>query len=256
MRSTPRIELERVHGWIGAASATSILALWFMSLAMLLTSTWDSKLLLFAPLAILAQTFLHTGLFINAHDAMHGTLCHTSPRINNALGALSVFCYALFSFEEMREHHHAHHAHPASEDDPDYCDEPREGPLKWYASFLARYVTWWQLLGMALVFNLLQHGLGIEPLSLVVFWVIPSLLSTVQLFFVGTYLPHLPGDDSDQEHHARSLEWPVWLSFFACYHFGYHLEHHRYPYVPWWLLPRARELDDTSNAPLDATTSR
>ena len=29
-------------------------------------------------------------------------------------------------------------------------------------------------------------------------------------------------------------ERPVWLSFLTCYHFGYHLEHHRYPWVLWW----------------------
>lgn len=27
------------------------------------------------------------------------------------------------------------------------------------------------------------------------------------------------------------------LSFLTCYYFGYHLEHHLYPNVPWWRLP-------------------
>ena len=256
MRDAPPIELERAHGWIGAASAITILALWFLSLATLLTTSWDRSLWWLTPFAVLAQTFLHTGLFINAHDAMHGTLCHTSKRINAALGALSVFCYALFSFEELRAQHRAHHAHTASAHDPDYCDDPQDGPLRWFVGFLVRYVTWWQILGMAIVFNLLQHGLGLDPLVLVVFWVVPSLASTAQLFFFGTYLPHLPGEDSDDEHHARSLDWPTWASFLACYHFGYHLEHHRHPYVPWWMLPRARALEDTSSAPFDATASR
>lgn len=237
-------ELEPVHGVVGALSAVTILALWGLSLTLWLTSDWSGSLVWFAPLAILLQTFLHTGLFISAHDAMHGTLCHTSRVVNDTLGGLALFCYALFSLDEMRDHHHDHHDHAGGDEDPDFRDNPSHGPLRWYASFLGKYMTVWQVAGMALVFNLLQHGLGVSVKALLLFWVLPSLASTVQLFFFGTYLPHVPGDEGDKvdkEHHARSLDWPVWCSFLACYHFGYHLEHHRYPYLPWWLLPRARD---------------
>ena len=68
-----------------------------------------------------------------------------------------------------------------------------------------------------------------------VFWALPALLSALQLFYFGTYQPHrsdaAPFEDN---HRARTVERPVWLSFLTCYHFGYHLEHHRYPWVPWW----------------------
>jgi len=27
----------------------------------------------------------------------------------------------------------------------------------------------------------------------------------------------------------------------ACFHFGYHREHHDHPYLPWFALPTARQ---------------
>jgi beta-carotene ketolase (CrtW type) len=68
-------------------------------------------------------------------------------------------------------------------------------------------------------------------------------LSSFQLFTFGTWLPHrnlkIPFADW---HRARSNDYPAWLSFLTCYHFGYHWEHHEWPFVPWWKLPRARAM--------------
>jgi len=75
--------------------------------------------------------------------------------------------------------------------------------------------------------------------NLLLFWVAPALLSTFQLFYFGTYLPHrLPAAGYDNMHRAVSSNYPVWLSLLTCFHFGYHLEHHVQPVVPWWRLPR------------------
>jgi beta-carotene ketolase (CrtW type) len=67
----------------------------------------------------------------------------------------------------------------------------------------------------------------------------PALLSTLQLFVFGTWLPHRPHADAPfaDRHRARSQRWPTWLSLLTCYHFGYHWEHHAHPHVPWWRLP-------------------
>lgn len=246
------LRLKPHHARISAALMALIFACWAGLLALTLTTPWAGPLWWCAPAAILAQAFLNTGLFICAHDAMHGTLCHTSPRLNRLLGGLAVRCYALFSLKKMTHYHQQHHAHMATDKDPDYHDGEHDGMLAWYAGFMWRYVTLWQVIGMAVVFNVLQHGVGLDPINLLLFWVGPALLSTLQLFYFGTYLPHRVGHNQAGEHIPHTNAYPTWLSLLTCYHFGYHREHHDHPHVPWWLLPRLRALrrhDQTSSVP-------
>lgn len=220
----------------GVWSAAGVMAAWAVCLSGLLHAelVWTT----FA-FGIPLQTFLYTGLFITAHDAMHGTVSPKHPRVNDAVGWVAVALYALFSFSGLRTWHHDHHKSPGvPHDDPDFHDGKHTGFWAWYFHFLRHYVTWKQLVGMALVFNALHHLAGFSLVHLLAFWVMPSLLSTLQLFFFGTYLPHR-GHPSNP-HHARSNAYPPWLSFLTCYHFGYHLEHHESPWAPWWHLPTVR----------------
>ena len=62
----------------------------------------------------------------------------------------------------------------------------------------------------------------------------------LQLFVVGTVLPHRRAEACGNRHRAESLALPPWLSLLACYHFGYHWEHHEYPQVPWFGLAGVR----------------
>jgi beta-carotene ketolase (CrtW type) len=95
---------------------------------------------------------------------------------------------------------------------------------------------------MAIIFNILYHLLNIPLANLVLFWILPSVLSTLQLFYFGTFLPHRESPDKFKDHHrARSNDYNIIFSFVTCYHFGYHWEHHQYPYVPWWKLPKVRQ---------------
>lgn len=224
----------------GVVAAVSIIALWLGSLA---------AFLLWRPLpepawivlAIVWQTFLSTGLFITAHDAMHATVAPHDRRLNATLGSLAVTLYAAFSFKRLLREHRRHHHAPATASDPDFHDARSDNPLLWYVRFVRNYVTWRQVAVMAVVFNVLSHGLGIAESNLLLFWVAPSLLSTVQLFVFGTYLPHRqPAGCYRDRHSASSSGWPAWLSFLTCYHFGYHWEHHVSPHVPWWRLPSER----------------
>lgn len=188
------------------------------------------------------MTFLSTGLFITAHDAMHGTVAPGRRRLNDAIGAVAVALYALFSYRKLIGKHHQHHAHPAhAPDDPDYHDGEHPGFWRWYFHFAFGYVGVWQIVGMAVVFNVLSHIVGVAEPKLFAFWVIPALSSTLQLFYFGTYLPHRGAHSDDDVHRARSNDYPVWMSFLTCYHFGYHREHHEHPGVPWWGLPAIRK---------------
>ncbi len=194
-------------------------------------------------LRFVAQTWLYTGLFITAHDAMHGTVAPAHPRLNDLVGTVALGLYALFPFRALQAEHRRHHARPASPDDPDWHDPEHPGFVRWYLRFVGHYVRRTQVVGMALVFNVLSHGLGVPEGSLIVLWVLPSLLSTVQLFYFGTYLPHREAGGAFRDRHrARSNAYGAFASLLTCYHFGYHWEHHTLPGEPWWRLPAARRL--------------
>ncbi|MCB2212608.1 fatty acid desaturase [bacterium] len=226
----------------GLTAALAIMLSWAASLGLLLTAPLTSIFWYWAIPALLLQTFLYTGLFITAHDAMHGTITPSRPMLNNALGNTAVFLYALFNFKKLTTKHWEHHLHPGDpEQDPDFNNGIEDRFDKWYVRFMMNYLSLPQLIGMGIVFNTLVYLADVPVLNLVLFWVAPALLSTVQLFLFGTYLPHkTPRSGHTNPHHSISNDFPVWLSFLTCYHFGYHLEHHEHPRVPWWRLPAVR----------------
>ena len=229
----------------GLFIAITIISAWGLSLSLLLTldvARPNSVLLL---MGVLCQTFLYTGLFITAHDAMHGTVCPAYPRINNTIGAIAVRLYALFSYRKLLVKHSAHHRTPASAADPDFHDGEHSRFLAWYLRFMKEYLSWGQIVGMAIVFQIMEYVLLVPTINLILFWVFPALLSTLQLFYFGTYLPHrLPEGGYDNPHRARSNAYSTLWSFITCYHFGYHWEHHEYPDLPWWQLPTTRKTKD------------
>ena len=226
----------------GLFIAITIIGLWGLSLALLLTRDVTHINIALILVGMLWQTFLYTGLFITAHDAMHGSVCPARPRVNNVIGAIAVGLYALFSYRKLLEKHWAHHRTPASDTDPDFHAGEHSGFLRWYLHFMREYLSWKQLIGMAIIFQIMEYILMIPTLNLILFWVVPALLSTVQLFYFGTYLPHqTPEDGYANPHRAKSNAYSAFWSFITCYHFGYHWEHHEYPYVPWWCLPTIRK---------------
>lgn len=226
----------------GLAIAGALVVSWGALLAFLLgTGVARLSPVVWIP-AVVVQTFLHTGLFITAHDAMHGTVCPNLPRINRGVGRMAVTLYALFSYRKLRRKHRRHHRWPLDDHDPDYHDADRERFWPWYGGFLSEYVGAWQIVGMAVAFNVLHHLAGVDLPTLGLFWVLPSLLSTQQLFYFGTYRPHrTPEGGHRDEHRTTSNDFSPFWSFVTCYHFGYHHEHHERPEVPWWRLPEVRK---------------
>ena len=195
-----------------------------------------------APLAvplILLQAWLSTGLFIVAHDCMHGSLAPSRRALNTVIGTLFLTAYAGLSYRGLHPKHHAHHAAPGTEADPDFhAGAPRRaGP--WFVRFFLGYYTHAQILRItaaAVVYMLIGAPLA----NIVAFWAIPALLALVQLFLFGTYLPHRHQDTPFADaHNARGNALPPLVSLMTCFHFGtYHHEHHLSPQTPWWRLPR------------------
>lgn len=226
----------------GVAIAVVIILGWAINLGTCLSLNLEKVSPVWIGVVVIIQTFLCTGLFITAHDAMHQSLAPQNRKLNDWIGSLAVFLYLFFSYKKLLKNHWQHHRHPASELDPDFHNGQHRHFMLWYFNFIRRYFGWWQVVGITLVFNYAKFVMQIPDSKLFLFWILPTILSSFQLFYFGTYLPHreLP-EGYPNFHRARSNSFaPVW-SFLTCYHFGYHEEHHEYPSVPWWQLSGVRK---------------
>jgi beta-carotene ketolase (CrtW type) len=236
--------------WQGLRLAALILLLWLLSLAAVLLV---GPARLGWPLAlatVLVRTLLHTGLFIVAHDAMHGLLVPQRPRWNHRLGAFALALYAALAYDRCRRNHGLHHQQTATASDPDFLGDPEAGPLGWYLHFMGGYLNPLQMGLLLGGWGALATGGAVlmqlpwqqALLRVLLGYTLPLLLSSLQLFVVGTYLPHRSERQGQTPAGAVgpiSLAWPTWLSLLACYHFGYHREHHQQPQLAWFELPTA-----------------
>lgn len=182
------------------------------------------------------QTWLYTGLFITAHDAMHGSI-HPSPQLNRAIGQFCLWFYAGFDYSQLAVKHHLHHQYPASDRDPDFHDGQISHFWGWYRHFVCEHIGWRQLINLVVMLAIYFIVCQFPIANIVLFWVVPSLLSSLQLFYFGTFLPHRePPGGHTNPHRATTINRSTWWSLITCYHFGYHQEHHESPQIPWWEL--------------------
>lgn len=197
---------------------------------------WSS--LVFVPILVAVQCWLTVGLFIVAHDAMHGSLAPGWPRLNAAIGAFILTIYAGFAWRRVRDAHMAHHDKPGTPEDPDFFADEPDRFLPWYRAFFLRYFGRRSIVFVFTVVGVYILLLGAPVLNVVLFYGVPSLLSSLQLFYFGTFRPHRHEEEGFVDrHNARSNEFGYLASLFTCFHFGYHHEHHDEPWVPWWGLP-------------------
>ncbi|WPZ11295.1 fatty acid desaturase [Roseivirga spongicola] len=223
----------------GVYVALTIIILWFATLAFALQwqLEFDSPV---TYLLILLLTHLYTGLFITAHDAMHGTVAK-NLKLNHGIGHFTSLLFSFNFYRRLFPKHHEHHRYVATDKDPDYHGG---NFFAWYLSFLKQYLNIWQILLMAISFNILKLFLPTE--NLIVFWMLPAVLSTLQLFYFGTYLPHRGEHKQDNIHKSNSQKLNHAWAFLSCYFFGYHYEHHASPGTPWWQLWKVKEKYETS----------
>lgn len=218
---------------MGLLIALIIVITWLVHLVWLLAFAEGSFTSPMMLVHIAVQTYLYTGLFITAHDAMHG-LVSSNRKINKAIGQTATALFAALSYSRLLEKHKLHHRFPGEAGDPDFCTSSQNF-WKWWFSFMKNYISWQQIVMMAVAFNVLQ--IWVDQLNLVLFWILPSILSTFQLFYFGTFRPHrLPHTSTMMPHHARTQQGPAWWAMLSCYFFGYHFEHHDSPRTPWWKL--------------------
>lgn len=246
-----------INAIAGIFIALLILSLWIASLVLFLFVDMSKLAIWEVAIAVVVRTFLHTGLFITAHDAMHGTVFPKHRKMNDVIGSITTTVYAFLSYQALVKKHRLHHRYPASSNDPDFFgsdrgnshidpgNAPQDKLWTWYFKFMQGYLhgkqLWIVLIGIVLVFSVLSLGCHIAIGNLLLFWILPMLCSSVQLFYFGTFLPHRRLDKGyGDRHRARSTNYSRFWSFVTCYHFGYHWEHHENPHLPWYKLPSAR----------------
>ena len=230
------------QSWIGVGLALAIIAAWLaLHVGGVFFYSFEAWGWAPAVALIAASCWLSVGLFIVAHDCMHGSLAPGRPGLNAWIGRAALFIYAGFSFDRLRAKHFEHHRQPGTEHDPDFSAAHPTRFWPWYANFFRQYFGWRELAILS-VASAVYLMLGAPYANLLLFWALPAILSSMQLFMFGTYLPHrhapLPfGDD----HRARSNDYGWLVSLLSCFHFGYHHEHHLAPHQPWWRLPSERQ---------------
>lgn len=186
-------------------------------------------------LMVPAMAYMYTGLFITGHDAMHGNISR-DVKVNDAIGQLATHLYAGFDLARMREKHMRHHMHMGTSDDPDFHDGPL---LAWYLRFMAEYVDALQAAKLFIAVQLLVNCAHVQMANIIAYMAVAGILSSAQLFYFGTYVPHRPPEGGGTV--ARSTPCKTRLgSLLRCFHFDCHREHHAFPGLPWFRLWDAR----------------
>ena len=231
---------------IGISLALAIIAAWLaLHVYGVFFHRLDALGIATAPVLIALQCWLNVGLFIVAHDAMHGSLAPFRPSLNLWMGRLCLAVYAGFSYDKLIGKHFDHHRHSGTSGDPDFHADGPKRFWPWYVAFFRRYFGLREFLTISAAILAYVVVLGAPPLNMALFWGVPAILSSFQLFYFGTYLPHRHEDEPfSDDHRARSNEFSWLGSLLTCFHFGYHHEHHDQPYLPWWRLPSARHPSD------------
>lgn len=242
--SEPRFALpgRGAQGVIGMTLAALIAGSWLglHAYAMFVFElSWQNLPLAVAMAALLC--WLSVGVFIVAHDAMHGSLAPNHPRLAAHIAAVLLFLYAGFGWTTLRKAHFEHHDRAGHAGDPDFDEHNPSSFLRWYATFFKRYFGWRSLTFVSAVVGVYWLVIGIPMVQIVALYGVPAIASSLQLFYFGTFRPHRHGvaEPFADDHNARTDGFSSAVSLATCFHFGYHLEHHRRPDVPWWALPAA-----------------
>jgi beta-carotene/zeaxanthin 4-ketolase len=243
-QASPKIVISARDTAIGLTLAALIIGAWLLvHVTSIFFVDWTrDSLWLAAPIVVALQCWLSVGLFIVAHDTMHGSLAPQYPALNRLIGRFSVFIYAGFSYDKLYENHHAHHRNAGTADDPDFDEDHPSSFWPWYVKFFRHYFGWREFGVLCVVVALYTLILRERFPAMLVFWALPAILSSVQLFYFGTYRPHrIDETPFTDRHRTRSNDFSYAMSLLTCFHFGYHHEHHDAPWVPWWKLPSHRQ---------------
>ncbi|MCY7281947.1 MAG: fatty acid desaturase [Cyanobacteria bacterium CAN_BIN43] len=213
------------------------------------------------PFYLLAAASLH-GISLFAHEGVHGTLSRNASwnRILSILCTLPV----LQNYSAYRVLHLQHHQNLGASGDPDHYKNYTSWNgllfLMYWGRLLIGYPiyitaipilgfqqgnraerTWivgeGMCLGLFIAFVLL---LPLPKMFLVQSWLVPMLLINIMVNIRGMSQHTLLEHEADTIRGTRTILTNPLTRFFMCNE-NYHLEHHLYPGVPWYNLPRLHQ---------------
>lgn len=228
------------------------------------------------PVASIFCIYLAYVGFTIVHDAGHGSIiqggCVLKP-IENIMGWISAVPLLLLPYSMFKHIHDRHHAYTNDpERDPDHFSFGK----KWYQvvlnclfipfqyhimalttlrhdpCFNRTYLTslfYFSVIG-SLIALLTINGFGKEIVYLLL---IPNIFAVIMLALLFDYLPHHPHKSLARYHNSRIYP-SKWLNFLLLGQ-NYHLIHHLYPKVPWYLYRKVYLLTRpdliSKNAPIE-----
>lgn len=214
------------------------------------------------PLYLLAAASLH-GISLFTHEAVHGVLSQ-HPGWNRALGAICAWP-VLQNFAAYKVLHLRHHTDLGGGQDPDHYINYT--PRRWLVFLMnwgrlllgyPAYITMIPILGWRhgtasdrkwIAFEtastvLLAALVLVSPLpraALVHGWLIPMLIINTLVNIRGMSQHTLLPEPNHPIRGSRTILTNPVTTFFMCNE-NYHLEHHLFPRVPWYNLPRLHAL--------------
>jgi fatty acid desaturase len=236
--------------WGGSASV----AIWIFSA---LGGAWWAWLVCL-PFYILAGASLH-GISLFTHEGVHGVLSQRLV-LNHAI-ALASGLPVLQTFMAYKVLHLRHHKHLGAEGDPDHYPNYTEWtPMIWamhWGRLILGYPTYivaipalgfqqgnlrerlWICFEVGLLLGLVALVVAspIPRYWLLHAWLVPMLMINVMVNIRGMSQHTLLEHATDVVQGTRTLLSGRVVQFFMCNE-NYHLEHHLYPGVPWYHLPR------------------